>query len=386
MIYLDNAATSSPKPQTVIKAVERSLREFCANPGRSGHDLSQRAALEIYECRKKVCEFFNGPSEDKVIFTPNCTHSLNYVLKGLLSPGDHVIASSMEHNAVARPLHQLAKQGVEVDVAEVIFDDMDATLRSFGALIQHNTKLIVCTHASNVTGMVLPIKEIGALCRQYGILFVVDAAQTAGIIDIDMEDMNIDFLCIAPHKGLYAPMGTGILIARSNLPKTVIEGGTGTMSIEIEQPEDLPERLESGTLNLPGIMGISAGIDFVKSKTLDRIYNHELKLMQMLYDALESLPNIRLYTSRPQKDLYAPVLSFNIGGMTSGEAASKLNNYGIAVRAGLHCAPMAHKRIGTLDIGTVRVCPSVFTSPNHIHELVNVIKRIIHSSKNYYIY
>lgn len=386
MIYLDNAATSSPKPQPVIKAVERSLREFCANPGRSGHDLSQRAALEIYEYRKKVCQLFNGPSEDKVVFTPNCTHALNFVLKGLLFSGDHVITSSMEHNAVARPLNQLARQGVKVDVAEVIFDDMQATLRAFGALIKPNTRLIVCTHASNVTGMVMPIKQIGALCRQYGIWFAVDAAQTAGIIDIDMEEMNIDYLCVAPHKGLYAPMGTGILIARENLPKTVIEGGTGTMSIEIEQPEDLPERLESGTLNLPGIMGISAGIDFVKSKTLDRIYTHELKLMQTLYDALASLPNIRLYTSRPQKGLHSPVLSFNIAGMPSAQVASRLNKYGIAVRAGLHCAPMAHKRLGTLESGTVRVCPSVFTSSNEIYKLVSAIKRIAHSSKNSYIY
>lgn len=386
MIYLDNAATSSPKPRAVIKAVERALVEFAANPGRSGHDLSQKAALEIFECRKKVCNFFNGPSEDRVIFTPNCTHSINYAIKGLISPGDHVITSSMEHNAVIRPLNQLTRQGVEVDIAEVIFDDMEATLRSFRALLKPNTRLVVCTHASNVTGGILPIKEIGALCKQNGIWFVVDAAQTAGIIDIDMKEMNIDFLCVAPHKGLYAPMGTGILIAGENLRRTIIEGGTGTMSVEIEQPEDLPERLESGTVNVPGIMGISAGIDFIKSITTQKVYTHELKLMTLLYDALQDLPTVKLYTSRPEKGLYAPVLSFNIGGLSSVSTANELSKNKIAVRAGLHCAPMAHKRIGTLEIGTVRVCPSVFNSPNDIYELIRVLKNIIYSQKNRYIY
>lgn len=382
MIYLDNAATTSPKPQSVLVAVNRALKQYSANPGRSGHEDSQKAAMAVYECRKRAALLFGAPAEDKVVFTLNCTHAINYVLKGLLSPGDHVIMSSLEHNAVTRPLHILSKHGVAVDTAEVIFGDMEATLRSFERLIKPKTKLIICTHASNVIGTILPIRQIGEMCHRKGILFAVDAAQSAGILPIDMGEMNIDFLCVAAHKGLYAPMGTGMLILAADLPGTLIEGGTGTNSISLTQPEDFPERLESGTINTPGIAGISAGIDFVNRKGLDRIYDHELQLVTRMYDGLSRMSSVQMYTDRPEKGVYAPVLSFNVMGQPSPVTADMLDKSGIAVRAGLHCAPSAHKRIGTLDQGTVRACPSAFTSSKDVDSLLMAVQKMDYKQKN----
>lgn len=377
MIYLDNAATTSPKPAAVREAVSAALRDYSANPGRSGHRMSVEAAEAVYACRKRAAHFFGAPSEERVIFTPNCTASINYVLKGLLKSGDHVVTSSLEHNAVMRPLHRMSRQnGVLYDLAEVIFEDQEATLRSFIRAMRPNTRLVICTHASNVTGAVLPIAEIGRVCRERGILFAVDAAQTAGILPIHMGDMCIDYLCVATHKGLYAPMGTGLLICAADLSGTLIEGGTGTDSISLEQPADLPERLESGTINTPGIIGIGAGIDFVEKKGVSRIYAHELRLVTRLYDALEEMSAARLYTGRPVQGLYAPVLSFNLAGLTSPETAALLDKAGIACRAGLHCAPSAHKRIGTLDQGTVRLCPSAFTRPEEIQRTIEVLRKL----------
>lgn len=376
MIYLDNAATTSPKPYEVRAAMGKALQELSANPGRSGHQISQKAAMAVYECRKKAAAMFGAPSEDRVVFTPNCTHAINYVIKGLVSPGDHIITSSLEHNAVMRPLHHLSGQGVDVEVAEVIFDDPEATVRSFERLIRPHTKLVICTHASNVTGHILPITELGQLCFGRGIKFAVDAAQTAGILPIHMEKMHIDYLCVAPHKGLYAPMGTGLLIAASDLPDTLIEGGTGNNSISLDQPEDLPERMESGTINTPGIVAMSAGIDFVSAKGLDKIYSHEINLMKKLYDAMRHMSAARLYTGRPEQGLYAPVLSFNMGDLSSEETAEALDKSGFALRAGLHCAPSAHKRIGTLATGTVRACPSVFTRPEEIDRFIVYLEKM----------
>ncbi len=379
MIYLDNAATTFPKPQSVIQAVADSLKKS-ANPGRSGHTLSQNTALAVYDVREKLKNMFWAPSVENVIFTLNCTHAINYVLKGLLKKGDRVVTSSFEHNAVMRPLENLKKQGIHIDIAEAYPDDRDATVRSFARLINTNTKLVICTAASNVIGLKMPIKEIGMMCKQFGCKFCVDAAQLAGVCEINMKDCNIDYLCIASHKGLYAPMGTGVLITCDNQLDTIIEGGTGTASIMLEQPHELPEMLESGTINVSGIMGICAGIDFVKSKGYDKIYAHEMGLVQKLYRQLKSTPGVKLYTPEPNEN-YAPVLSFNISGLNSVESASKLNSLGFATRAGLHCAPLAHKRLGTIESGTVRICPSVFTSSQDIDKLVSAVKQIASKSR-----
>ncbi len=374
MIYLDNAATTYPKPQSVIKAVDDALKKS-ANPGRSGHTLSQSTAISVYEVREKLKDMFSAPSVENVVFTLNCTHAINYVLKGLIKSGDRIVTSSFEHNAVMRPLEKLKKQGVHIDIAEAYPDDKEATVRSFSRLINTNTKLVICTAASNVIGLKMPIKEIGMMCKQFGISFCVDAAQLAGVCDINMKECNIDYLCIAAHKGLYAPMGTGVLITKDNRLDTIIEGGTGTASIMLDQPNDLPEMLESGTINVPGIIGLGAGIDFVKSKGFDKIYNHEMGLVKRLYKQLKSTPGVKLYTPEPD-DNYAPVLSFNINGLNSVDSASKLNSLGFATRAGLHCAPFAHKRIGTIESGTVRICPSVFTSGQDIDKFAAAVRQI----------
>ena len=383
MIYLDNAATTGKKPLSVIKAVTSALENLSANPGRGGHRLSMSASQAVYNARKKAAEFFGAKSEENVIFTPGCTYSLNFALKGVLSPGDRIITSSVEHNSVMRPLESLKKIGVKVDVAEVIFSDMSATVRSFERLITDKTKAIVCTHASNVTGEILPIAQIGELCRQRGIIFIVDAAQTAGIVPIDCNEMNIDFLCVAPHKGLYAPMGIGILIANKPIFNTLIEGGSGVLSALPTPPPDYPERIESGTVNLPGIVGTAAGIDFVLSKGMANIYRFELELIQTAYKGLEKINGIVFYTPYPEIFSFTPVLTFNIRNKPSSWVSDKLNNYSVATRSGLHCAPSIHKRMGTMINGTVRISTSAFNTKSEIYEFIKIINNISGQKQNF---
>ncbi len=370
MIYLDNAATSGVKPQGVVNAVKYALENYCANPGRSGHTLSTRVAEKVYETREKLSRFFNSDGAETVIFTQNCTHSVNCVLKGILKKGDHCVISSLEHNAVVRPL---VKTGVSYSVATVSLTDNRQTVENFKEKIKPNTRLVLCTGASNVLGKILPIEEIGKICKSKGIMFCVDAAQTAGVLPIDMQKMNIDFLCIAPHKGLYAPMGVGVLIARKNLPNTIIEGGTGTNSLELYQPDALPERLESGTVNVPAIVGIFAGLDFVQKIGISNIYKGELGLIQNLYSNISNIKGISLYTPFPKQGVYAPLLSFNVKGIDSAKAASILSQNGIAVRGGLHCAPFAHRQIGTLENGTVRVSVSSFNNNREIEAFTKIL-------------
>lgn len=372
MIYFDNAATTGVKPARVMNAVKYALEHYCANPGRSGHEASVRTANMVYKTREKLANFFGAEGPENVVFTMNCTHSANCVLKGVLRRGDHVVVSSLEHNAVMRPL---VKTGVSYSVAEVSLTDDMQTLKNFSEKIKPNTKLVFCTGASNVLGKILPIGKIGELCRKKGILFAVDAAQTAGVLPINMQKQNIDYLCIAPHKGLYAPMGVGVLIARKNIPNTLIEGGTGTNSLEFYQPESLPERMESGTLNVPGIAGVSAGVDYVTEIGLEKLYNHELRLIQRLYEGLKNLPRIKLYTPYPSKNLYAPLLSFNIDGITSVKLSQMLSDNVIAVRGGLHCAPASHSQIHTLEDGTVRVSVGSFNTEREIDAFLGVLRR-----------
>lgn len=377
MIYLDNAATSGKKPSGVIKTVENALLRYNANPGRSGHKLSLDTAEKVYETRKAVAEFFSASGPENVVFTLNCTAALNYVIKGVLAMGDHVIISDIEHNAVFRPVYKLAQSGViTYDVAQVDFRNPNITVDNFEKLIKPNTKMIICSAASNVCGIFTPIAQLGMLCKNHGLLFTVDAAQSAGVSEINMKKMNIDFLAVAAHKGLYAPMGTGILIAEKDIKDTIIEGGTGSASLIPEQPQDMPERLESGTLNVAGIMGIKAGISYVNSIGIDRIYRHEISLIESLYEELSAMKNIKLYTPYPQIYGYAPVLSFNIEEKDSTEVSEYLNKKGIAVRAGYHCAALAHKKLGTQSSGTVRVSTGSFNTKNEIKYLVNMLKFI----------
>ena len=373
MIYFDNAATTGKKPIGVIRAVDGALKKLSSNPGRSGHTASLKAADAVYSVRDKAAEFFGASGAENVVFTLNCTHSINCVIKGVLKKGEHAVTSSLEHNAVMRPL---IKEEIPFDMAYVSLTDDRATLREFERKIRPNTRLVICTGASNVLGKTLPIAEIGALCKERGVLFAVDAAQITGVLPINMREMNIDYLCVAPHKGLYAPMGIGMLICEKPIENTIIEGGTGTNSSQLVQPEALPERLESGTVNVPAIMGISAGIDYVKGMGIEKIYAHEMRLIRYLYRELSKIDNVQLYTPEPKDGLYAPVLSFNVYGKTSAEVSHYLNDKGIAVRGGLHCAPSAHIQIGTLDSGAVRVSVASFNNSAEIASLIKAIRQM----------
>ncbi len=375
LIYFDNAATSGHKPKVVIDATLGALKNYSANPGRSGYKASLDAAIAVYKVREKTSDFFGSDGAEQVCFTANCTHSINFVLNGVLERGDHIIVSSLEHNAVMRPLHNLLKlKGIDFDIASVDLFNSNNTVESFKKLIKPNTKMIFTTNASNVTGTVIPIKEIGEICRNKGILFGVDAAQSAGVLSINMKEMHIDYLCVAAHKGLFAPMGTGILIARKPINNITILGGTGSNSKEMLQPENFPERLESGTLSVPNIMGVGAGIDFLKSLGINKIYEKELSLTKYLYEHLSNL-GCSLYAPFPEKNLYIPVLSFNVKNKNSLEIADYLGKQGIAVRGGFHCAPYAHIAIKTEEIGAVRVSPSIYNNKSHCDMLIYSIKK-----------
>ncbi len=375
MIYLDNAATTFPKPLSVRNAVSNSFL-YSANPGRAGHGMSIKAAQTLYNCRNNICNLFNFDKPENVILTPGCTFALNTVIKGVLKKGDHVVISSLEHNSVSRPLEMLREKGViSYSIAEVYEKDPDKTLDSFRNALKDNTKLVVCTHASNVFGIKLPVSRIGALCRYYGALFCIDAAQTAGVCNIDMNAIGADFLCVPGHKGLYGPMGTGFLIINSNsIPESIIDGGTGSGSGDLKQPQMLPDKFESGTLNLHGFAGLKQGIDFVVKKNPLSIAQHEMRLTRRLYNDLKSIKGVKLYTDEPVSEHYVPLLSFNLDDINSERLAMYLDKrYGIAVRAGLHCSSLAHRAFGTESIGTVRVCPSVFSTDYDIQKLVEAV-------------
>ena len=375
MIYLDNSATTFPKPAAVRKAVSDSIVQYGANPGRSGHSMAIRASEEMYRCRSSAARLFNAGSPENVVFTLNCTHAINIVLKGLLRKGDHVVISDMEHNAVVRPLHALKARGVSYTAAKISVDDPEETLASFRNAIQENTKLFVCTHVSNVWGIRLPIERIAAMCHQYGIEVLADVSQSAGVLPLDMTDYGIDYLCTAGHKGLYSPMGIGMLITpHGEKLNTFIEGGTGSNSAVFDQPEMMPDRFESGTQNLPAIAGLRAGIDFVTRVTPEKIHAHEIKLLGDLYDRLKDNNRVILYTPRPNIKNSGGVLSFNIKDTDSETTAEYLNTrYGIAVRAGLHCAVLAHKHFSTEKQGTVRISPSYFTTASDIAVLSKAV-------------
>lgn len=375
MIYLDNGATSFPKPLSVRQNVDISLKKFSANPGRSGHSLSLRAAKEIFECRKRLKELFNVNSEEEIIFTENCTMALNTVIFGLLSEGDHVLISSMEHNSVTRPLESLKDKGVTYSTFDYSYDDNE-TVDNVRNLIKPETKLVICTHASNVFGFRFPIERICALCHAYGILFCLDSAQSAGVFDIDVGTNQYDFVCMSGHKSLYGPMGTGVLILNNCNLKPLLYGGTGTESVKKSQPEGLPEKFESGTQNMNGISGLKAGVDFVKNRGIKNIYNHEYKLAKRLFNGLANNRKVITYNKSFDYGKVAPVVSFNIDGVYSEDLVAKLNKYGIMTRGGLHCSPLAHTTMNTIENGTVRVVPGAFNTINDINYLLNVIRKL----------
>ena len=378
MIYFDNSATTYPKPFTVSKAVMESIKKYGANPGRSGHSMSRISGMEIEQCRKVAADMFGVENPHNIAFTLNCTQALNMVIKGILKEGDHVVTSCIEHNAVMRPLNKLKKDGlITYTVAQVYPGNNDMTVDSFRKAINSKTKLIVCTHASNVWGIKLPIERISALAKIYGIPILVDGAQSGGLIPINLKNSYIDFLCLAGHKGLYGPMGTGMLITnKADMLGTIIEGGTGTDSMILCQPKNMPQKFESGTPNMWGISGLRAGMEFVMAKGIKNIVAHESELILYLYDKLKKINGVKLYMPRPENKYFVPLLSFNMEGYISDEIGKILDNNSIEVRTGLQCAPKAHEFAGTAKIGVVRVSPSVFNKKAEIDRLVEIIKTI----------
>ncbi len=374
MIYLDNSATTCPKPANVVQAVNYATLHLCANPGRSGHTPSLLADESVYKTREKLADFFDCPEVENIIFTKNCTEALNTAIRGCLKNGDHVVSTVLEHNSVLRVLEDLNEQGViTYDLAPVFADD-EETVAQLRKRIKSNTKLIVCTHVSNVFGTVLPIRKIGELAAEYGLHFIVDAAQSAGILPVRLSEYGISAICAPGHKGLYGPLGTGCLVLASGfVPVPLMCGGTGSFSNDLIQPQTLPDRYESGTLNVPGIAGLAAGVEFVKKQGVERIFMHETHLIDILKNGLSAVENVEIIeTGKPQS-----ICSFNIVGMHSEEAARRLNSVGIAVRGGYHCAYHAHRFCGTDETGSVRVSPSVFTRVFHVEELIKNVRKIV---------
>lgn len=379
MIYLDNSATTFPKPQAVRQRMAQALAQHGANPGRGGFRMSIETAEAVCAVRQKAADFFGAAGPECVSFQPSCTQALNIVIHSLKA-GDHVLVTDLEHNAVLRPLKAMEAQGVTFTVVPVTPCDNDATVDAFRKAIRENTRMFIVTHASNVWGIRVPVERLAALAHVYGAEICVDAAQSGGVLPIRCEEDSIDYLCCAGHKGLYGPMGTGMLITKHGAAlQCLTQGGTGTQAMELTQPRDMPEYLESGTQNVPGILALGAGIGFVQAQGIDRLRQKELRHVQMVYDGLRRMKHIELYTPRPEEPYFAPVLGFNVRGMQSEAVGARLAAQGIAVRCGLHCAPFAHRKMGTDNGehgGVVRVSPCAFTTDREIQSFLQNIARI----------
>jgi len=370
MIYLDNAATSWPKPPGVAEAMVHFLDEVGANPGRAGHRLAVEAGRIVYNAREAVAELFNAPDPLRIAFGPNVTEALNLALRGLLRPGDHVITSSMEHNSVMRPLRALERQGVELTVVgcsrEGFLDPADVV----EAAIRPQTRMVALNHASNVVGTLLPVAEVGRICRQHGLLLLVDAAQTGGAYPVDVQADAIDLLGFTGHKSLGGPMGTGGLIVGERVDEKRMEplkrGGTGSRSEHEEQPDFLPDMCESGTPNAVGLAGLEAGVRWVLERGVEAIRAHEVALTQRLIAGLCAIPGVTAYGCR-DAELQTATVSFNIAGVEPSEVGLRLDDeYGIMCRVGLHCAPAAHRTLGTFPVGTVRFGLSAFNTMDEV--------------------
>ncbi|HBI53028.1 MAG TPA: selenocysteine lyase [Ruminococcaceae bacterium] len=373
MIYFDNAATTYPKPPSVIAAMSRALVKYGANPGRAGHAMSLETAEAVYDAREKCADLF-GAQVENTVFMPNCTFALNTAIKGVLTENSHAVISDIEHNAVLRPLYALSKSS-GISYTQAVTGDDDSTVREFERCINRRTKAVICTLAGNVTGRIMPVKRIAEICRRNGICFIVDAAQGAGVLPIKLSD-GINIICAAGHKGLYGPMGTGLLVTDGKYRlKTLIEGGTGSLSKELAQPDFLPDRFESGTINTAGAISLGAGVDFVNSKGIGTIRAHENALCRRFFDGVSKLPTVKLYSS-DFDERYAPVIPFNIGDLPAEKTSQLLSDAGFALRGGFHCAFPAHKKIGTADTGAVRFSPSVFNTMQEVNALVRAVGRI----------
>ena len=379
MIYFDNAATSWPKPPGVVEAMVHFMEEVGANPGRAAHRQAVESGRIVYNAREAVCELFHAPDPLRLVWCKNVTEALNLALRGLLRPGDQVITSSMEHNSMMRPLRALERDGVRVTVVgcspQGVLDPADVEA-AFGP----NTRLVALNHASNVAGTLLPIAEVGALCRQHGLLLLVDAAQTGGACPLDMQADQIDLLGFTGHKSLGGPMGTGGLIVGERVNERQLEpllhGGTGSRSEYEVQPDFLPDRCESGTLNVVGLAGLQAGVRWVLKQGVETIRAHEMALTRALLEGLQAIPGVTLYGPLDPERQVA-VVSFNIDGLSPAEVGLRLDDeYGILCRVGLHCAPAAHKTLGTFPTGTVRFGLGAFNTLQEVQAALDAVRQL----------
>lgn len=379
MIYLDNAATSFPKPESVYEAVDRFNRDVGANPGRSGYATAREAGRVVQETRTLLAQLFNVGRPSQIVFTSNATEALNLASKGLLHPGDHVVTTAADHNSVLRPLRSLLEQR-QVNVTRVVCDASGfVDPKDIQAALRPETRLICMTHASNVTGALNDVKAIGALAHQNGILLMIDAAQTAGCVPIDVRDMQIDLLAFTGHKGLLGPQGTGGLYIRPGLEveiQPLCEGGTGSQSSSDHQPDNMPDRFEGGTLNTPGLAGLRAGVRFVLDTGVEAIRVHEQGLAKRLLDGLAVIPSATVY-GPPAASTRVAVVSFTLEGWPPLNLSHLLaNGFDIATRSGLHCAPMIHRYLGTADTGTVRASIGYFNTGDHIDALCAALQQV----------
>ena len=373
MIYFDSAATSFQKPASVAAAMWEALASM-SSPGRGGYFAAARAADTAFQCRTELAELFGLKNPEQVVFTLNATHALNIAIKSLVPPGGKAVISGYEHNAVTRPLEAL---GAETAVAAAPLFEAEAVTAAFDRLVVPGVNAVICSHVSNVFGFIQPVEQIAAICQSRGVPFIIDASQSAGILPLDMGALGAAFVAMPGHKGLYGPQGTGVLLCREGVPaRPLLEGGTGSQSIRQRMPDFLPDRLEAGTLNMPGIAGLLAGVRYVRRGGPDKILSYEKYLTQMAVQGLEALPGLRLFTA-PGLRNQTGVLSLTAEGMDVEAVGSALAERSIAVRTGLHCAPVAHRTAGTLDTGTVRISFSDFNTPEEVARLVRVFHGVL---------
>ena len=374
MIYLDSAATTFQKPPSVTAAMQDALLTM-SSPGRGGYPAAMKAAETAFQCRSELAELFGVGNPERVVFTSSATHGLNIAIKSLVPPGGKAVVSGYEHNAVTRPLTAL---GAEVSAAEAPLFRQSEVAAAFDRLIVPGTDAVICNHISNVFGFIQPVEAIAAMCRERGVPSIIDASQSAGVLPLNLDRLGAAFIAMPGHKGLYGPQGTGVLLCGENIPvRTLLEGGTGSLSMQQEMPDFLPDRLEAGTHNMPGIAGLLAGVRFVKQRGMANILDHERRLTLLAAEGIRMFPGAKVL-AMPGLREQAGVLSFVPLKKDVEEVGTRLAEQGIAVRTGLHCASFAHKSAGTLDTGTVRVSFSDFNTRSEVYRLLAVLHDLLH--------
>lgn len=375
MIYMDNAATTMQKPQQVIDAVAAAMCSM-GNAGRGAHAASLGAARTIYDAREKLACFFHAENPKQIAFTMNSTESLNIALKGVLNPGDHVITTMLEHNSVLRPLYELQEKGTELTILK---SNPQGTLdyEDFEKAIKENTKAIVCTHGSNLTGNLVDVKRVGEIAKNHGVLFIVDASQTAGVFPIDVQEMGIDILCFTGHKGLLGPQGTGGIYVREGLTvRPLLCGGSGVQTYNKKHPSEMPTALEAGTLNGHGIAGLDAAVEYLMETGIDTIREREQDLMWRFYEGVKDIPGVKVYGDFSTRERCA-IVTLNIGDYDSSEVSDELlMTYGISTRAGGHCAPLMHEALGTVEQGAVRFSFSHYNTDEELNTAIQAVKEM----------